>query len=108
MSSKPTYVEVMRYLAQYATDNLNLEVSDDDKSSIKAIVDAEVVVNDALDKLAALRTKKDLGGDELDAIELVMELEEEFKVEIDDCWLGGKDDDPTMGELAEYVVTQRK
>lgn len=108
MSSKPTYVEVMRHLAQYATDNLNLEVSDEDKSSIKGIVDAEVVMNDALDKLAALRTKKDLGGDELDTIEIVMDLEEEFNVEIDDGWLGSKGDDPTMGELAELVVALRK
>ncbi|AKJ73730.1 hypothetical protein [Salmonella phage SS9] len=108
MSNKPTYVEVMRHLAQYATDNLNLEVSDEDKSSIKGIVDAEVIMNDALDKLAGLRTKKDLGGDDLDAIEIVMELEEEFNVEISDGWLGGKGDDPTMGELAEYVVALRK
>ncbi|AFU64396.1 hypothetical protein [Salmonella phage SKML-39] len=108
MSSKPTYVEVMRHLAQYATDNLNLEVSDEDKSSIKGIVDTEVVINDALDKLAGLRTKKDLGGDELDVIELVMDVEEEFNVEIDDGWLGSKGDDPTMGELAELVVALRK
>jgi acyl carrier protein len=63
---------------------------------------------DALDKLAGLRTKKDLGGDELDAIEIVMDLEEEFDVEIDDGWLGSKGDDPTMGELAELVVALRK
>lgn len=108
MRSKPTYVEVMRHLAQYATDNLDLEVSDEDKSSIKGIVDAEVVMNDALDKLAGMRTKKDLGGDELDAIEIVMDLEEAFQVEIDDGWIGSKGDDPTMGELAELVVALRK
>ena len=107
MSSKPTYVEVMRYLAQYATDNLNLDLwSDDDKR--KLLDDVASQNEDALDKLAGLRTKKDLGGDELDAIEIVMELEEEFQVEIDDGWLGSKGDDPTMGELAELAVALRK
>lgn len=107
MSGKPTYVEVMRYLAQYATDNLNLDLwSDDDKR--KLLDDVASQNEDALDKLAGLRTKKDLGGDELDAIEIVMELEEEFQVEIDDGWLGSKGDDPTMGELAELVVALRK
>lgn len=107
MSSKPTYVEVMRYLAQYATDNLNLDLwRDDDKR--KLLDDVASQNEDALDKLAGLRTKKDLGGDELDAIEIVMDLEEEFQVEIDDGWLGSKGDDPTMGELAELVVALRK
>lgn len=107
MSSKPTYVEVMRHLAQYATDNLNLDLwRDDDKR--KLLDDVAAQNEDALDKLAGLRTKKDLGGDELDAIEIVMDLEEEFQVEIDDGWLGSKGDDPTMGELAELVVALRK
>lgn len=107
MSSKPTYVEVMCHLAQYATDNLNLDLwRDDDKR--KLLDDVASQNEDALDKLAGLRTKKDLGGDELDAIEIVMDLEEEFQVEIDDGWLGSKGDDPTMGELAELVVALRK
>lgn len=107
MSGKPTYVEVMRHLAQYAADNLNMDLwRDDDKR--KLLDDVSSQNEDALDKLAGLRTKKDLGGDELDAIEIVMDLEEEFQVEIDDGWLGSKGDDPTMGELAELVVALRK
>ena len=108
MSSKPTYVEVMRHLAQYATDNLNLDAVEVKYPNVKKMIDGEVATDDALDKFAGLRTKKDLGGDELDAIEIVMELEEEFQVEIDDGWLGSKGDDPTMGELAELVVALRK
>lgn len=39
MSSKPTYVEVMRHLAQYATDNLNMDLwRDDDKRKLLASV----------------------------------------------------------------------
>ncbi|ECB2088342.1 hypothetical protein EVH07_12580 [Salmonella enterica subsp. enterica serovar Newport] len=107
MSSKPTYVEVMRHLAQYATNNLNMEIWREEEQS-KLLDDVLAANEDAMDKLASLRTKKDLGGDELDAIEIVMDLEEEFQVEIDDGWLGSKGDDPTMGELAELVVALRK
>lgn len=107
MSSKPTYVEVMRHLAQYATDNLNMEIWREEEQN-KLLDDVAAQNEDALDKLAGLRTKKDLGGDELDAIEIVMDLEEEFQVEIEDGWLGSKGDDPTMGELAELVVALRK
>lgn len=104
---KPSYVDVMRFLAQYATANLNMDIwRDEDKSKLLADVTAQN--EDALDKLAAQRTKKDLGGDELDIIEVVMELEEEFQVQIDDGWLGERGDDPTMGELSELVVALRK
>lgn len=108
MSGKPTYVEVMRHLAKYATDNLNLDADEVEYPNVKKMIDGEVATDDALDKLAGLRTKKDLGGDELDVIELVMDVEEEFKVDIDDGWMGSKGDDPTMGELAELVVALRK
>lgn len=107
MSSKPTYVEVMLFLAKYATDNLNMDLwREEDKR--KLLDDVTAANEDAMDKLAGLRTKKDLGGDELDGIEIVMELEEEFVVQIEDGWLGEKGDDPTMGELAELVVALRK
>ena len=56
MSSKPTYVEVMRHLAQYATDNLNMDLwRDDDKR--KLLDDVASQNEDALDKLAGLRTR---------------------------------------------------
>lgn len=103
MQRKVTYVEVMRHLAQYATNNLNMELWREEEES-KLLDDVLAANEDAMDKLAGLRTKKDLGGDELDVIEIVMDLEEEFEVEIDDGWLGSKGDDPTMGELAEFVV----
>ena len=33
-----------------------------------------------------------------------MDLEEEYDVEINDNWVGNHKDDPTLGDLAEYVV----
>lgn len=99
---KPTYIDVMNVLAQYASDNLNMEAWREEREN-KVVKDAVASNDDAIEKLAGMRCKKDLGGDELDAIELIMHLEEEFDIQIDDGWVGGKGDDPTMGEFAEYV-----
>lgn len=99
---KPTYIDVMNVLAQYASDNLNMEAWREEREN-KVVKDAAASNDDAIEKLAGMRCKKDLGGDELDAIELIMHLEEEFDIQIDDGWVGGKGDDPTMGEFAEYV-----
>lgn len=99
---KPTYIDVMNVLAQYASDNLNMALWQSDKV-VKVLHDVQASNDDAIEKLAGMRCKKDLGGDELDAIELIMHLEEEFDIQIDDGWVGGKGDDPTMGEFAEYV-----
>ncbi|CBW37990.1 acyl carrier protein [Salmonella phage Vi01] len=103
MSNKPTYVDVMRDLAQYACDNLNMETwrNGDHKEKFDNI-------DDNIDALAPLRAKSDLGGDDLDMIELIMEVEEQYDVEISDDWVGKRGDDPTLGELAELVVALRK
>lgn len=107
MSNPVSYVEVMRYLAEYASNNLNLqEWMEEDKRKI--LTDITTQNEDAFDKMAPLRTKKDLGGDELDAIEIVLELEDEFDVQISDEWVGSHEDDPTMGELAELIVALTK
>lgn len=99
------YVDVIKYLAQKASDNLDLSLhfsAEEEVNSIRR--DLENNVEDSIEKFAGLRCKSDLGGDELDVIELVMDLEEEFDVEISDYWMGTHQDDPTMGELAEHVV----
>lgn len=103
MSKNVSYIDVMRFLVQYASDNLNMELWREKKHSV-TIQSAIEKIEDQLDTLAPLRVKEHLGGDELDAIEIVMDLEEEFDVEITDYWVGSHKDDPTLGELAEHVV----
>lgn len=103
MSKNVSYIDVMRFLVQYASDNLNMELWREKKHS-KTIQSAIDKIEDQLDTLAPLRVKEHLGGDELDAIEIIMELEEEYDVEITDHWIGSHQDDPTLGELAEHVV----
>lgn len=103
MSKNVSYIDVMRFLVQYASDNLNMELWREKHHSV-TIQSAIDKIEDQLDALAPLRVKEHLGGDELDAIEIVMELEEEFDVEITDHWIGSHKDDPTLGELAEHVV----
>ena len=103
MSKNVSYIDVMRFLVQYASDNLNMELWREKKHSV-TIQSAIEKIEDQLDTLAPLRVKEHLGGDELDAIEIIMDLEEEFDVEISDYWMGTHKDDPTLGELAEHVV----
>lgn len=103
MSKNVSYIDVMRFLVQYASDNLNMELWREKKHSV-TIQSAIEKIEDQLDTLAPLRVKEHLGGDELDAIEIVMDLEEEYDVEITDHWIGSHKDDPTLGELAEHVV----
>ncbi len=103
MSKNVSYIDVMRFLVQYASDNLNMELWREKKHSV-TIQSAIEKIEDQLDTLAPLRVKEHLGGDELDAIEIIMELEEEYDVEITDHWIGSHKDDPTLGELAEHVV----
>lgn len=53
------------------------------------------------------RIVADLGIDSLDAIELTMELEEEFDIMIDDeVFFGGTD--KTIGELVAYIEKRVK
>lgn len=103
MSKNVSYIDVMRVLVQYASDNLNMELWREKQHSttIQSAIDK---IEDQLEALAPLRVKEHLGGDELDAIEIVMDLEEEFDVRISDHWVGTHQDDPTLGELAEHVV----
>ncbi len=103
MSKNVSYIDVMRFLVQYASDNLNMELWREKQHS-KTIQSAVDKIEEQLEALAPLRVKEHLGGDELDAIEIVMDLEEEFDVEITDHWIGSHKDDPTLGELAEHVV----
>lgn len=103
MSKNVSYIDVMRFLVQYASDNLNMELWREKQHS-KTIQSAVDKIEEQLEALAPLRVKEHLGGDELDAIEIVMVLEEEFDVEISDYWMGTHKDDPTLGEFAEHVV----
>lgn len=46
---------------------------------------------------------RDLGADSLDVVEIVMALEDEFKVEIPDDVIDGRYDDLTVGEFYDAV-----
>lgn len=106
MSSKPTYVDVMRFLANYASNNLSMELWRGEKEN-KVLADVAAQNEAAFDQLATMRTKEHLGGDELDVIEIIMDVEEEYQVELSDEWCGLHKDDPTMGEIAQAVVSLR-
>lgn len=48
--------------------------------------------------------KEDLGADSLDVVELVMELEDEFEIEISD---EDAEKINTVGEVVEYIKSQQ-
>lgn len=104
MSTKPTYTDVLDFLI--SSDNFLA----DDAGRIQAMkeMDDDVKRDDQYDAVAALRIKKDCVGDELDFIETIMSLESEYNIEIEDDWLAGHGDDPTLGELAKLVVDLAK
>lgn len=104
--SKINYTEAMRFLIDYAVKNLDPEhalngrtFTDEDYADR-----FENVCNEFADK----KIMKDLQGDDLDVIELVMDVESEYDIEIDDGWLGSTGDDPSLGQLAEQVVLLTK
>ena len=88
-------------------------VSSETVSSVSAIAAAQVGVDVA--EIQPSTSLHDLGADELDIVELVMELEEEFDVPIpnevitdaagSDDWVAGSDK-LTMRRLAEIVEMQ--
>lgn len=101
---KPDYSDVISFIGKYVGDNMNINYNPLTKQKRELLSQVEQDVDGAIEQMGKLRLKKDLGGDDLDMIELVMEIEEEFEVQIDDGWLGGKGDDPTLDELAQFVV----
>jgi len=76
------------------------------RSEVAKILKKETSQVDVTKPLAAL------GADDLDVVEIVMALEEKFKVEIPDSTLGDKPDDVgktlTVQKLAEIVSKQPK
>lgn len=52
------------------------------------------------------RLKADLGGDELDLVELTMALEEEFAIEIKDETIGDFQDDPQFSDWVDIIETR--
>lgn len=104
---KPTYDSVMLHIANYISSDLNIcyhRGTSDDKL-LKLMSDVEAEAEGAMDELGKLHLKQDLDGDDLDVIELIMELEEYYNIEIDDGWVGSHGDDPSIDALARYVST---
>lgn len=71
---------------------------------VKAIVAKTLNVDESK---ITLETKlvEDLGADSLDAVDLIMNLEEEFGMEIDD---DSAQQARTIGELVEYIEARVK
>lgn len=75
-----------------------------DRDSVLARVRNVVVENLGADEAEVLETASftnDLGADSLDTVELVMALEEEFKVQIPDA---DAENVKTVGQAVDYVL----
>jgi len=72
------------------------------ESKVKEIIAEQLGINEE-DISRDSSTVDDLGADNLDVMELVMALEEEFEVEIDDSEVGNLD---TVADFVE-IVSQR-
>jgi len=74
---------------------------DEIKEKLKKIVQAQLGVKE--DEISSeAKFKENLGADSLDIVEIVMKIEDEFKLEIPDDDLN-KDEDITFGQLVDYV-----
>ena len=98
--SKQSYPDVLKWLVNYAVNDLNAGFWAPEEST-KTLIKTHQDHDDQLDELAKLRPVKDFGCDELDHIELIMSIEDEYEVELSDDWWN---DDPSLGQLAEMVV----
>lgn len=68
---------------------------------LKEIVQTQLGV-DEKEILLEAKFKENLGADSLDIVEIIMKIEDEFKLEIPDDDLN-KDEDMTFGQLVDYV-----
>ena len=100
--SKPNYPDVMRYIINYAVNNLSI---DETRLALPKKV-TMLDVNDNFEEVCSLLSSKhicsDFWADELDLIELIMDLEDEFSVAIEDGEIG---DNPTLEEITQAVMS---
>ena len=68
---------------------------------LKEIVQTQLGV-DEKEILPETKFKENLGADSLDIVEIIMKIEDEFKLAIPDDDLN-KDEDITFGQLVDYI-----
>lgn len=104
--SKHSYPEIVRYIAGLFADH-GFGPSEETKN--KFSFDSEEDFDKNLEAVKDIRMQGDeLLCDELDVIEVIMDIEEEYDIEIPDEWIGRHQDNPTLGELADLVLALTK
>lgn len=99
--SKPSYPEVVRFVAKLFSEHGYM--SPQTRSNFA--FDSEADFDKNLEDIKYIRMKgQDLQCDDLDVIEVVMEIEDEYNIEIPDEWLGRHQDNPTLGELVDVTL----
>lgn len=79
--------------------SVNVEVI---QESLKTIIKNKLIVKDEI--VNGTKLTEDLGADSLDLVELVMQIEEEFDIEIPDEEF---ENIATFGELVDLIVTKK-
>lgn len=79
--------------------SVNVEVI---QESLKTIIKNKLTVKDEI--VNGTKLTEDLGADSLDLVELVMQIEEEFDIEIPDEEF---ENIATFGELVDLIVTKK-
>ncbi|WPJ72212.1 hypothetical protein DEEACLCL_00195 [Salmonella phage CRW-SP2] len=99
--SKPSYPDVVRFVAKLFSEHGYTS----NQNHKKLAFDSEADFDENLEAIKNIRLKgQDLQCDDLDVIEVVMELEDEYEVDIPDEWLGRHQDNPTLGEFAALII----
>lgn len=104
------YPEVIRYIASLFSDHAYCSGSENPVDLDRFYgEDEEAAFTVAMEAAKEQRLKGGtLNGDDLDVIEVVMEIEGEYNVEIPDEWLGRHGDNPSVGEFADLVFSLLK
>lgn len=70
---------------------------------IKAVIEEQLDVSEEVEITLETSMMKDLGADSLDAVEIMMALEDEFEIEIPD---EDAEDFKTIGDIVKFVESK--
>ena len=71
--------------------------------TVKKVIVDELSV-DAAKVTMDSKLKEDLGADSIDAVQIIMDLEDEFGIEIDEDNAGGME---TVGDVVKYIESKK-
>ena len=71
---------------------------------VKNIIVSEISCDESLVTMEA-RLREDLGADSIDAVQIVMEVEDEFKITVDDSQAESM---VTVGDVVKYIENNLK